>query len=955
MLGTADFDSITASMKTLGTSTVPVVQVGGLLQATIADVGEGPETARVIINGLEGRDSLVVDSTLGGFTIPITYDGGTGFNDLRLQGGTATSDQYYPGPAAGQGISRIVIGGVTQIVAFDNLSPVFDSVAGPLMVNGTLGNDTITYTRGVISTTGQVTVNDFEAITFTGKTALTLNGLAGQDTVTINNTSRPSGLTAINVTGNAGTVKLVVDANGFPVLSSNITVTSVNIADTVPIIPVNYDETVKGIEILHAQVAYNSTPLNISGSEGASLIDVPVASFNFSDPATPVVLGRASDFSATIDWGDGSTSPGTVVGTSGGGFVVQGTHKYAASGSYTVSTAVTDLSSQRNFTTDGATPVTIQDIPGTVIDITPEAANADIGTAPLWANGVPVSGAEGVPLTTIQPPSADVLVATFQDTGTILGLSAYAASINWGDGHVSAATRITVAGTPQGVVFSVFGTNTYAVSGTYTVIVTITKTEGTPPDTLTSVDIAASTAFIADAEISISVTQPVINTVEAARFPVPVFAPPVFIGPVAAFTYGSSTALVTDFEVMIDWGDGTTRNAGLVTQPGGAGTEFIVIGRHTYADAEVNGGSGTFTVQVFIEDLDGTRVIVRNTATVADRAIALSGVLNPASDSGKFNNDAITNINQPNFYGTSEPFSDVVLYANGSLIGQAEANSDGAWSITSNLLSDGSYAITAQAIDQFGVTTTPTPVTIVPALVIDTIAPRMTYAAFDRMIGTAYYTFQDYLPDQHTPGGTGPLVQSLEDSANFSLNRVHTRPPGTYIVSAITVAAGTTVASNDVTVVFNNGSPLKGGYFQLIARSKGAPLPLGIQDRAGNALDGEFYGQQSATGNGVQGGDFVANLKSLHGNTPGYGYSGPLTVLGYPHPNDPPSKFPTNPKPRPRRPAPVSVPKPTRPVTTKAPTTGATAVNSTTPLTMGSWFSIRERLMKSAAASRGLG
>ena len=29
-------------------------------------------------------------------------------------------------------------------------------------------------------------------------------------------------------------------------------------------------------------------------------------------------------------------------------------------------------------------------------------------------------------------------------------------------------------------------------------------------------------------------------------------------------------------------------------------------------------------------------------------------------------------------------------------------------------------------------------------------------------------------------------------------------------------------------------------------------------------LDGEFYGQQSASGNGVPGGDFIANVKSIH-------------------------------------------------------------------------------------------
>lgn len=50
----------------------------------------------------------------------------------------------------------------------------------------------------------------------------------------------------------------------------------------------------------------------------------------------------ASAFSATIDWGDGTTSPGTVVAVRGGRqFRVIGSHRYASPGSYSVSTTIT--------------------------------------------------------------------------------------------------------------------------------------------------------------------------------------------------------------------------------------------------------------------------------------------------------------------------------------------------------------------------------------------------------------------------------------------------------------------------------------------------------------------------------------------------------------------------------------------------------------------------------------
>ena len=47
--------------------------------------------------------------------------------------------------------------------------------------------------------------------------------------------------------------------------------------------------------------------------------------------------------------------------------------------------------------------------------------------------------------------------------------------------------------------------------------------------------------------------------------------------------------------------------------------------------------------------------------TVADVPVPLTGVLNPASDSGVSNHDAITNVVQPNFFGNTEPGA-VVTY-----------------------------------------------------------------------------------------------------------------------------------------------------------------------------------------------------------------------------------------------------------------------------------------------------
>lgn len=56
-------------------------------------------------------------------------------------------------------------------------------------------------------------------------------------------------------------------------------------------------------------------------------------------------FGWAGDFSATIDWGDGTISSGNVVWMSAGHFAVQACHTYANLGPHTLTTTVSDESS----------------------------------------------------------------------------------------------------------------------------------------------------------------------------------------------------------------------------------------------------------------------------------------------------------------------------------------------------------------------------------------------------------------------------------------------------------------------------------------------------------------------------------------------------------------------------------------------------------------------------------
>src|SRR5207247_1617835 len=80
----------------------------------------------------------------------------------------------------------------------------------------------------------------------------------------------------------------------------------------------------------------------------------PAVGFITGRPAGPVLLGTsittsaqfsdpggAGHHSATWDWGDGTTSSGTLAEANGTG-TVAGTHSYTAAGTYTVMLTVTD-------------------------------------------------------------------------------------------------------------------------------------------------------------------------------------------------------------------------------------------------------------------------------------------------------------------------------------------------------------------------------------------------------------------------------------------------------------------------------------------------------------------------------------------------------------------------------------------------------------------------------------
>jgi VCBS repeat-containing protein len=176
------------------------------LANVVVDLGGGDDSLKLDVNG---RD--LIRSGL------ITYDGGTGFNTIQVEGTPVLQSgysmqgtTYNVGPNASDGrlAYRATGPGADQFMTIDftNLSPIVTTVPTPqLVVNATGGSNAITYSASDASRPGltlaKVAVDGFEPINFANQQHLILNALAGDDTIVATNAGRPTGLIDVAVNG----------------------------------------------------------------------------------------------------------------------------------------------------------------------------------------------------------------------------------------------------------------------------------------------------------------------------------------------------------------------------------------------------------------------------------------------------------------------------------------------------------------------------------------------------------------------------------------------------------------------------------------------------------------------------------------------------------------------------------------------------------------------------------
>jgi N-acetylneuraminic acid mutarotase len=148
----------------------------------------------------------------------------------------------------------------------------------------------------------------------------------------------------------------------------------------------------------------SATGTSITAIEGGAFSGLKLAGFRDADQNL-----TASMYSATISWGDTTSSSGLVTSDGSGGYTVTGSHTYVEKGTFSITVQISDL--------DGGT--------------TSVSTSAAVADAALSATGLHLKQ---------NNDSVSGVVANFMDAdpGGLTG--DYTASIHWGDGTVSTGT-----------------------------------------------------------------------------------------------------------------------------------------------------------------------------------------------------------------------------------------------------------------------------------------------------------------------------------------------------------------------------------------------------------------------------------------------------------------------------------------------------------------------------------
>jgi hypothetical protein len=347
-------------------------------------------------------------------------------------------------------------------------------------------------------------------------------------------------------------------------------------------------------------------PCQFERLEGRTLLSVALkANTGVALPAATVVAEFtsalsgvvASDFKATVNWGDNTPlTTGVVVATGGGGFAIESGHTYAKAGGYATTTTVVE---------QGLAPLVL------------------FGSA--MVTDLPVTGAITPNIIAVEGISTgQIVLATIVDPNALATASDLVASLpvgGWGDGAPSVPVALALqqigvtpstSSAPGQPIFDVLGSHTFRETTSTRPLLPLTLTLG-----VTTVG-GVVTTLKSPLASGIAVLDAPLTSRGGARI---TGAAGRSTGAVAigSFLDANADASGADFttgagSTVVSWGDGKLTRltaANFTAKQTAAGVVFSVEAAHTYATA------GQYGITIDVTDEAGQTVAILSMASIA--------------------------------------------------------------------------------------------------------------------------------------------------------------------------------------------------------------------------------------------------------------------------------------------------------------------------------------------------
>lgn len=515
-----------------------------------------------------------------------------------------------------------------------------------------------------------------------------------------------------------------------------------------------------------------------TGIEGGVAFNETVATF--TDPGG---VEANSNYSASITWGDGSTTTGSI--------------SHSANGQFTVSTAHT-------FAEEGTKPLVVVIKHGASLPVT-VTGTSSISDAPLQLTAAsPITAEEGIPL-------INVPIATFVDLGGAEEIDDYSAIINWGDTTTSAGDVSYASGT-----FTVAGSHVYSIAGHQTIQVTVHHDSLSPDPAILGSANVSDPAVVPTGHYSVTASEALLSASQA----------------VATFTDPGGVEALNKYSATIDWGDGSSLDAGVISLDP-ISDIFTVSGQHSYAE------EGSYPVTVVINHDVAPSVTAASTALVADRAVVASGgATATALEFRSFGPQTLAVFNDPAGNEAISDYSATISWGDGtSSPGTIVANPGGA-----SFSVEGSNVFTSLGNHTVSVTIhhDTAPDTTVQSTVAVGLPPIV--------LSSRPVTWKEWSPLE-APDNALATISFVDNNTTVTIDwgdGVTTAGSVTPFVLGGTGAAlgthtWTETGTYNVKVTVNDGTSTASTNFPVTVLKNSLPIPNGTQPTANNYYVAEVY------------------------------------------------------------------------------------------------------------------